>query len=234
MVSLTIFWCLLGLYAKNLAYRLYNSSKFLEMVRLHAKVSQLPFHIFHFYFFIGVVLKNAKTKNIRKYLNAETVYPLLPRRKWASNCVVWYTSGETGMAWKRPCSASNLLDCVIIARALIILPFLIHAIYSDDIEGQCGLRFFPVDDYVRRRSQHFSLLLLVCWPRNVFNRYQNILLTATPKLEFLFRNSWHFAHSLPDSFHRLVRFLHLRHSVEFPCWHWYWAFLLVLFFKCYC
>ncbi|XP_046639130.1 uncharacterized protein LOC124320331 [Daphnia pulicaria] len=37
MVSLTIFWCLLGLYAKNLAYRLYNSSKFLEMVRLHAK-----------------------------------------------------------------------------------------------------------------------------------------------------------------------------------------------------
>lgn len=39
MVSLTIFWCLLGLYSKNLAYRLYNSSKFLDMVRLHAKVS---------------------------------------------------------------------------------------------------------------------------------------------------------------------------------------------------
>ncbi|KAI9553997.1 hypothetical protein GHT06_019268 [Daphnia sinensis] len=37
MVSLTVFWCLLGLYSKNLAYRLYNSSKFLEMVRLHAK-----------------------------------------------------------------------------------------------------------------------------------------------------------------------------------------------------
>lgn len=37
MISLTVFWCLLGLYAKNLAYRLYNSSKFLEMVRLHAK-----------------------------------------------------------------------------------------------------------------------------------------------------------------------------------------------------
>ncbi len=41
MVSLTIFWCLLGLYSKNLAYRLYNSSKFLDMVRLHAKVSLL-------------------------------------------------------------------------------------------------------------------------------------------------------------------------------------------------
>lgn len=38
MVSLTVFWCLLGLYSKNLAYRLYNSSKFLDMVRLHAKV----------------------------------------------------------------------------------------------------------------------------------------------------------------------------------------------------
>ena len=37
MLSLTIFWCLLGLYAKNLAYRLYSSLKFLHMVRLHAK-----------------------------------------------------------------------------------------------------------------------------------------------------------------------------------------------------
>jgi len=35
--SLTIFWCLLSLYAKNLAYRLYSSDKFLHMVRLHAK-----------------------------------------------------------------------------------------------------------------------------------------------------------------------------------------------------
>ncbi len=82
MVSLTIFWCLLGLYAKNLAYRLYSSSKFLEMVRLHAKVSQFPFLIF-----VDVVLKNAKLK-IRQYSNAETVEPLLPRGKWALNCVV--------------------------------------------------------------------------------------------------------------------------------------------------
>ncbi len=38
MVSLTLFWCLLGLYSKNLAQRLYSSARFLEMVRLHAKV----------------------------------------------------------------------------------------------------------------------------------------------------------------------------------------------------
>ena len=37
MLSLTVFWCLLGLYAKNLAYRLYSSPRFLHMVRLHAK-----------------------------------------------------------------------------------------------------------------------------------------------------------------------------------------------------
>lgn len=39
MVSLTLFWCLLGLYSKNLAYRLYSSAKFLDMIRLHAKVN---------------------------------------------------------------------------------------------------------------------------------------------------------------------------------------------------
>ena len=40
MVALTIFWCLLGLYAQGLAYRLYSSAKFIDMVRLHAKVGQ--------------------------------------------------------------------------------------------------------------------------------------------------------------------------------------------------
>lgn len=40
MVSLTLFWCLLGLYARNLAQRLYRSARFLDMVRLHAKVKR--------------------------------------------------------------------------------------------------------------------------------------------------------------------------------------------------
>lgn len=43
MICLNIFWCLLGLYAKNLAFRLYSSAKFLDMVRLHAKVRQCCF-----------------------------------------------------------------------------------------------------------------------------------------------------------------------------------------------
>lgn len=80
MVSLTVFWCLLGLYSKNLAYRLYNSSKFLEMVRLHAKVSPT------FITICGLVIVTYFWGGNEQDCAVENNWPPLSDRKWALNC----------------------------------------------------------------------------------------------------------------------------------------------------
>ncbi len=215
MISLTVFWCLLGLYAKNLAYRLYNSSKFLEMVRLHAKVSFITFIPFFSSF-----LKTFEYGNSR-------ATPPPPCRKWALNCVVLQCmSGDTRMAciYKRPCSTSNLL-VIACAQTVLLFIYSIYVIYSDDIKSQCGLRFLPADDDVRGSPQYFSILHLVCWSRNVFSWYIYYLQLQSEMFRFYFifctfHNSWHHARSLPNTFYCLVHFFRLCYPLEFTCWNW--------------
>ena len=108
MVSLTVFWCLLGLYSKNLAYRLYNSSKFLDMVRLHAKVSLKL--ISYLSPEVIVIFRNVMArKTISNHNRATPTYFTVSGRRTHRNS----TEFDAWIAWWRPSLFLNSANCVM-------------------------------------------------------------------------------------------------------------------------
>ena len=210
MVSLTVFWCLLGLYSKNLAYRLYNSSKFLDMVRLHAKVSLKL--ISYLSPEVIVIFRNVMArKTISNHNRATPTYFTVSGRRTHRNS----TEFDAWIAWWRPSRFPSLFKFCQLCDVCVWS-------ISDNTKSQRSFCFLLVDDHFRSRAQRPSLLYLVCGPGNLFIRYLAIARSNWNYFCYYFLfviHSWRFAFALPNPFHRLVRFLRLCHSLEFACWH---------------